>query len=706
MLHTVFFILASAVIPCLADDIGLPPLGSAREIVDYEDSGAGERRPFAFTGIVTAVVLDNTNRPRLYVLDSTGCVQLLGDPSVSFHVGDYLLFRGETCTEFHEPWAAARHVDRLGSRPLPPPIRCLLRDLNAQDHNLRTVIVEGDVIDSFPDEIDSRFHILLLKDKEVILPVSLCSVKKSDADALVNAHVRISGIYNRYVSGARAYQGPYVGVDTFSDIVILTPPPADPFAAPPLETLRYVSPAEIACRGKRSVTGEVLAIWQNRNMLLRTADDFIVSVSLSGGQDLPCNGQSVTVAGYPETDLFTLWLTRAIWRPAPPLAQTADSDPEEVKLKDFFVDKNGQNCIDTRFMNKLVRTTAFVKSLPAESDADQRITLSDGTFTLHVSLGTDLKNARTVKVDCKVRVTGYCLIETSRWQPQNVFPRPTGITVITRTPEDVEILANPPWWTIRRLMILVGVLVALIIGISTWNRILNQLVERRSRQLLREQTARADASLKVDERTRLAVELHDSLSQTLTGVSFQLDAAQEARRHDPTLIGECLDAAQRTLASCREELKNCLWDLRHNALEEPDLNKAIQTTLNPHVLGVEIAVDCSIPRNRLSDSTFHNILAIIRELTVNAVRHGNARHISIRGQIAARTITFCVADDGCGFDPDSRPGMDDGHFGLLGVGERLDKLGGWMDISSVIGKGTTVSIVIEGRHEEDSHIDR
>ena len=706
MLHTVFFILASATASCLAGDIGLPPLGSAREIVNYEDSGAVERRPFAFTGIVTAVVMDNTNRPRLNVLDSSGCVRLLGDPSVPFHVGDFLLLRGETCTEFHEPWAAVRHVDHLGSRPLPPPTRCLLRDLNAQDHNLRAVIVEGDVIDSFPDEIDSRFHFLLLKDKDVILPVSLCSVKKSDADALVNAHVRISGIYHRYVSGARAYQGPYVGVDSFSDIAILTPPPANPFAAPPLETLRYVSPTEIACRGKRSVTGEVLAVWQNSNMLLRTADDFIVSVSLSRGQTVPCCGQSVTAVGYPETDLFTLWLTRAICRPAPPLARAADGEPEEVTLKDIFVDKSGRNRIDTHFMNRLVRTTAFVKSLPAGSDVDQRITVSDGTFTLHVSLGSHMEIARAIKVDCKVRVTGYCLIETSRWQLQNVFPRPTGVTVVIRTPEDMEILTYPPWWTIRRLMVLIGVLVALLVGISVWNRILNKLVERRSRELLRAQTARADASLKVDERTRLAVELHDSLSQTLTGVSFQLDAAQEARQHDPSLIGECLDTAQRTLASCREELTNCLWDLRHNALEEPDLNKAIRTTLNPHVLGIEVTVDCSIPRNRLSDSTFHNILAIIRELTVNAVRHGKAGRVSIRGQIAARTISISVTDDGCGFDPDSRPGMEEGHFGLLGVSERLGKLGGRMNISSALGKGTTVSIVIGGRHEEDSHIDR
>ena len=166
-------------------------------------------------------------------------------------------------------------------------------------------------------------------------------------------------------------------------------------------------------------------------------------------------------------------------------------------------------------------------------------------------------------------------------------------------------------------------------------------------------------------------------------------------------MGRYLENARRVLASCREELKNCLWDLRNNALESDNLEQAIRTTLEPHVIDTVVAVDLKVPRSRLSDSTLHNILSIVRELTVNAIRHGAANHVEIKGGLDGRTLQIEVSDDGCGFDPENCPGMAQGHFGLLGIGERLEKLGGQMSIKSAPGEGTTVFITIEGHHDED-----
>ena len=70
-----------------------------------------------------------------------------------------------------------------------------------------------------------------------------------------------------------------------------------------------------------------------------------------------------------------------------------------------------------------------------------------------------------------------------------------------------------------------------------------------------------DERFLIDERTRLAVDIHDSLSQTLTGVSFQIDAAEKTVGADDAAARGFLVVARQTLVSCREELRRCLWDL-------------------------------------------------------------------------------------------------------------------------------------------------
>ena len=681
------------------------PFRTAEALYAYLDSGATNRHPFELTGTVTSTSRRGTNRFYITLQDKTGCVPMHCAPSPELVPGDGITVQGEGCTEFHEPWATARKVTVLGKSPLPAPIELTLGKLDERLHNMRRISVSGTIIDAFPDDVDDATHFLLIKELDTILPVSVIAQDLPKLGTIINAEVKLTGTYEKSIIGRRKFSGPFIRLTDAKDIVITKPAPPDPFEAPPLTIRFYSSPREIASCGLRTVVGEVIAVWEKSFVLLRTADDLFITASLVRNVAPPVCGSSVKIVGYPETDLFNVTLTRAKYRALEPLG-LANENPEQIVLRDVHQPNDEFDTLRPGYHGKLVKLVTTITGLPAAGDANRRVIVSDGTFSLPVDLGLHPEIGELLQVGSVVELTGRCLLEASRWQPNNVFPRPTGMFLVLRSPADVRIISLPPWLNAKRLMVLVGILITILIGIGIWNFVLNRLVERRSRELLREQTARADASLKIDERTRLAVELHDSLSQTLTGVSFQIDAAQEARQQDPSLIGECLDAAQRTLASCREELKNCLWDLRNNALEEPDLNKAIRMTLNPHILGTEIAIDCSIPRSRLLDSTFHNILAIIRELTVNAIRHGKAKHVTVHGQLVSRTLTFSVTDDGRGFDPDNRPGMEEGHFGLLGVCERLDKLGGRMDISSAIGKGTTVSIIIESEHEEDTRTDR
>ena len=222
----------------------------------------------------------------------------------------------------------------------------------------------------------------------------------------------------------------------------------------------------------------------------------------------------------------------------------------------------------------------------------------------------------------------------------------------------------------------VGRLLAALVGIAVWNRLLKQLVQKRGEELSRAEVAKVSSELRVGERTRLAVELHDGLSQNLTGVGMKIKAAQNCGKDDPEAMLRHLAIADRALQSCRNELRNSLWDLRNESLEDEDLNRAIERTLLPHVENVELSVRVNIPRERLTDNTTHAFLKIIRELSLNAIRHGHATSVKVAGALEDGRLSFSVRDNGAGFDPDACPGVTAGHFGIQGIRERLDRFNG------------------------------
>ena len=208
--------------------------------------------------------------------------------------------------------------------------------------------------------------------------------------------------------------------------------------------------------------------------------------------------------------------------------------------------------------------------------------------------------------------------------------------------------------------------------------------------------AKFSTELKVEERTRLAVELHDSLAQNLTGVSLEIDTAGKLAETDPKAMREHLGQATRTLKSCRDELRNCIWDLRNRALEEASLDEAIRQTLAPHVVGVDVAIRFNVPREMISDNTAHAILRSIRELAINAVRHGKATKIWIAGSIDGDNLLFSVRDNGMGFDPATSPGFAEG---LVGITERIEALEGEFNIESSPGSGAKATARISARRE-------
>ena len=245
-------------------------------------------------------------------------------------------------------------------------------------------------------------------------------------------------------------------------------------------------------------------------------------------------------------------------------------------------------------------------------------------------------------------------------------------------------------------MSVIGLLLVILMGVGVWNRALKAIAERTKKELREEVMAHVASDLRVGERTSLAVELHDTIAQNLTGVALEINAANKLIDSDLSSAHRHLDTAAKTLSSCRTELKNCLFDLRGNTLGHRDMDTAIRLSVAPVIGEAELTVRFNVPRERITDASAHAIIRIVRELASNAVRHGGAHKVKIAGAIDEGKLLFSVTDDGCGFDVEQAPGIDECHFGLQGIRERVARFHGEMKIESTPSKGTKVSISLKG----------
>ena len=647
-------------------------------------------------------VMGLTEEGSFSIRDASGSAFIHNSATNQITTGDIVYVRGLFRLE-HGGFTRLQATDiiKQGHQQTAEPSPATLQEITSGRFDYQVVRTQGVVSDASPDEIDSRYTLITLTDgaSSVVMPWP----RDKDYSGIQDARVEIVCVCRPTYFTSRLFS-PYL-LDPCSEepLRVIEPPPTDWFSVDSVNSLRRVSPSGILRLGRRRATGTVMAVWDETHVLIRTADTHtrIVKVELKGNTPLPVVGNDIELVGYPETDLFVITLTDARWRlrDAPRTDKQPDEPPKQTRLSDLLTDASGKNAIRALYNGELIRTEGCVLKVPDPNDVRKTMLLSQDGHVVSVNLGSAGNIPRDLSADCKVRVTGICVLEAELWRGGRLRPRVHGYTIVLRTSEDIMILSHPPWWTTERLVVTIGILALLLVCILVWLRILNRLVERRGRELIKERTTRDEAELKKAERTRLAVELHDALSQNLTGIALQLDAAELIAEKNRGSDLSHLRKIRMMMQSCRDNLKNCLWDLRNLAIDQKFLADSIRMTLMPVVGTTELVIDFPVKTRNLGDNIVHAILCIIRELSVNAVRHGKATRIKIRGWQTASGVGFAVDDDGCGFDAEHRQGASSGHFGLQGVIERVSRLNGTIDIKGVPDQGT--SITIQDLHEEE-----
>ena len=270
----------------------------------------------------------------------------------------------------------------------------------------------------------------------------------------------------------------------------------------------------------------------------------------------------------------------------------------------------------------------------------------------------------------------------------------SSLNILLRSPQDVAVLSGPPWWTWRKIATSVGVLLTILA--VTLLRV--QLLQRR---LERQKAAQLAFSRQVlerleDERRRIAINLHDSLGQTLLVIknhailAIQRPPEEQALRHR-------LDEISGATSQAIDEVRRITHGLRPYQLDRLGLTQAIRASVsraseNSAILFASRVEDIDGLFDK--DAEIH-VYRIVQEAITNAVKHSSATEAAVVIKKRTAVVSLAIRDNGRGFNP-AKPSSEphDLGYGLNGIAERVRILGGTLEMDSRPGEGTSMTVVV------------
>lgn len=280
-------------------------------------------------------------------------------------------------------------------------------------------------------------------------------------------------------------------------------------------------------------------------------------------------------------------------------------------------------------------------------------------------------SAKSMQPGATLRLTGILVVNHDlSHSPGDAF------TLELRMPEDIELVELPSWWTRAHVLLVCAAGIILVLsGISAWNHV-----------------SHARYRAVAEERASIARDLHDTLAQGYSGITLQLEAAQQMIERDPERAETLLNGALQLVRHSRDE-SHLSIDILRSLSRDSRLDVLIGRSVQKFQLACESQIEVSVTGTppMLSYHQVNNLFRIVQEGLANAVTHARALHIAVRIDYRKDSVQVEVADDGRGFEPSKVPGPEDGHFGLVGMRERCDAINAKLELQSA-GGGTIVRV--------------
>jgi signal transduction histidine kinase len=650
------------------------PLIHADQVRQLSPEQAGEGLPVRIRGVITGDV----PAPDFFVQDSTAGIYVEGShaPIFEHRLGEVVEVEGITGPGKFAPVIRERSLHVLGKGRLPQGKLHAFSELAEGQLDSQWVQVRGIIRSASIDRTSWRETTLALRvasqggEFNARVPIQ----HEQDFSSWIDREALIEGVCGSLFTSQRQLSGVLLYVPRLSFIKLEESAHEVPFSA----LLRFSTKS--GARQRVRVRG-VVAFQQPGNALFLQSQGRGLRVLTQ--QDTRVEpGDLVDVLGFPAVGESVPVLTDAVFHR---IARGQSSSAVPLLLDSPWEQYDG------------ALVTSDVNLLERQRQSDGvRFLLRSGDYLFEASLHAPKVDDRllALPLNSRIQVTGICLVRSG-----GLWSIPQSIRLLLRSADDVKLLSAPSWWNFRHAMWLLALTASILLIVLAWVVVLGRRL--REQMAIIGQKLRSGAVL--EERNRIARELHDTLEQDLAGITMQLDLASDCFRDAPRVAQEALETARSMSRHSMAEARRSVWDLRCHLLENGDLISAIEHEVK--ALGsrdhANISFHVSGTPARLPGSVEMNLLRIAQEAVANAIKHARAQKIAVHLQYHPKRIHLSVSDDGRGFAPSHNPQA--GHFGLLDMRERAQSMGSRLIVETDPGRGTRIVLEAPVHPSDLSH---
>ena len=653
-----------------ANPDSLPFLTTAAQVHQLKREEAQRGYPVKTRGVVTCVLPEHQAfliqdfTRGLYAVD-------LSESQPLPQIGEYLEISGVTDPSLFAPIVNARRLTVLGAGQLPDPVRPTWDHLMNGSLDAQYVELQGIVI-----AVNTNGLTLLTRNGRIKMELRVNGATFETLTGYEDALIRVRGCLlatwdyatHEVKAGEIRIYGAEISVDE--------PAPADLFAIPQrtaADLLLFDPQASGFERVK--VAGQILG---GRDT------EFFMTDGRNGLRFTPKKatdlgaGDLVEVVGFPELSGASPELREAVVRktgqaPLPPPRyltndlMSADCDATRV-------------CVDGVLVS--VRETPAEKTLEMQS----------GVRTFLARLGVTNNFAESLPPGSKLELTGiYAAQGGNKAIGQNI----SSFELLLNSPAEVKVLARPPWWTLERLLVIVGALACVLAITVLWITQLHHQVEERTAELenqIRERQFVEQQRAVEQERARVAQDLHDELGSGLTEISMLAAVAGSTSEGGKEPHLREIDDRARQMVTALDEI---VWAMnpKHDSLASLVSYSCLYADrfLKLANINCRLKGAVNLPERAMDSVHRHELFLALKEALTNVVRHSGATEVRLGVQLIGSRLRLSIADNGGGLGAEiSKPGSD----GLSNMRMRVEKMGGRFEITSKPDRGTTLRFYV------------
>lgn len=518
---------------------------------------------------------------------------------------------------------------------------------------------------------------------------------------VIDATLIVTGVATTSYTTRGQFVLPTIMAPRAGDLRVVTPAPNPAFDAPeiPLERLgRLIQAVDLRHRIR---TRGTVSYANGDGLLYLQSQARGVRVEAIGSEQVR-PGDTVEVAGFLDRERVLAGLSQAagivnavvrvVGRANRPTATFIE--PDTIVEINRAAQRSGRLADPGDYDGCLIECRARVGDL--RGDPGRVIPLVAGQTSLTALLSEAIPDGiAPLEPGCELLLRGIVQFEL---EPPGTgsLPRLGRMSLLVPSAEDLVVVRRPSWWKPRRLLTVLGMLGVAFVVVIGWVLLLRREVAVQSRRLAAEITERERAEIEfeaaLEERSRLAADLHDTVLQTVTGIGYQLRSVRQAGEPPASPDSASLATAQRMVEHAVDQLRGKVWAMRTMPLEGGSFPATLETLATRLQAGqpTRIVVHVAGVERDVPDVVTGNLLLLAEEAIHNVLKHARATTIDVMAIYDDDRVGVVIQDDGAGFavKPDAEEPR--GHFGLAGMRERMRRLGGSVSVESGPGAGTTV----------------